>query len=192
MFYPRRLLIIFFGLGAFAACGGAHAQQNIGSTALAENKVSRELAGAAAPLNSGDPVFRNEGVSTGEDSKAKLIFLDSTNLAIGPISHVTLDRFVYVGETNGQEMSVNLARGIFRFTTGALDKNAYRISTPTAMTGVRGTVLDIDVRSAQSPRDAGRGPGDRLPAQSRNHLRAAGAQLHEAHRRLRRAALRLR
>ena len=69
MFYPRRLLIIFFGLGAFAACGGAHAQQNIGSTALAENKVSRELAGAAAPLNSGDPVFRNEGVSTGEDSR---------------------------------------------------------------------------------------------------------------------------
>ena len=63
---------------------------------------------------------------------------------------MTLDRFVYVGETNGQEMSVNLARGIFRFTTGALDKNAYRISTPTAVTGVRGTVLDIDVRSAQS------------------------------------------
>jgi hypothetical protein len=114
MLYPRRLLIIIFGLGAFAACGSARAQQNIGSTALAENKVSRELAGAAAPLNSGDPVFRNEAVSTGEESKAKLIFLDSTNLAIGPISRVTLDRFVYVGETNSQEMSVNLARGIFR------------------------------------------------------------------------------
>jgi hypothetical protein len=137
-------------LCALAACGGARAQQNIGSTALAENNVSRELSGAAGPLNSGDPVFRQEVVRTGEESKAKLIFLDSTNLAIGPISRVTLDRFVYVGETNGQEMSVNLARGVFRFTTGALDKNAYRISTPTATTGVRGTVLDIDVRSAQS------------------------------------------
>ena len=39
---------------------------------------------------------------------------------------------------------------LFRFTTGALDKNAYRISTPTATTGVRGTVLDIDARSSQS------------------------------------------
>jgi len=148
--YPRILLIVFLGLSALAACGGARAQQNIGSTALAENNVSRELSGAAAPLNMGDPVFRNEAVSTGEASKAKLIFLDSTNLAIGPISRVTLDRFVYVGETNGQEMSVNLAKGVFRFTTGALDKNAYRISTPTATTGVRGTVLDIDVRGAQS------------------------------------------
>ena len=150
MLYPRRLLIIIFGLGAFAACGGSRAQQNIGSTALAENNVSRELSGGAAPLNPGDPVFREEVVRTGEESKAKLIFLDSTNLAIGPISRVTLDRFVYVGETNSQEMSVNLAKGVFRFTTGALDKNAYRISTPTATTGVRGTVLDIDVRSAQS------------------------------------------
>lgn len=143
-------MIVTLGLCALSTCGGARAQQNIGSTALSENQVSRELSGAAGPLNSGDPVFRNEAVSTGEESKAKLIFLDSTNLAIGPISRVTLDRFVYVGETNGQEMSVNLARGIFRFTTGTLDKNAYRISTPTATTGVRGTVLDIDARSAQS------------------------------------------
>ena len=148
--YPRQLLIIFFSLSAFTACGAARAQQNIGSTALAENNVSRELSGAAAPLNPGDPVFRQEVVRTGEESKAKLIFLNSTNLAMGPISRVTLDRFVYVGEAGSQEMSVNLAKGVFRFTTGALDKNAYRIWTPTATTGVRGTVLDIDARSALS------------------------------------------
>ena len=69
---------------------------------------------------------------------------------MGPISRVSLDRFVYVGETSSQAMSVNLARGVFRFTTGALDKNAYRLSTPTATTGVRGTVLDIDVRSVRT------------------------------------------
>ena len=148
--YPRGLLVLVLALSAFAACGGARAQQNIGSTVLSENNVSRELSGAAAPLNRGDPVFRDEVVRTGEESKAKLIFLDSTNLAMGPISRVTLDRFVYVGEVNSQEMSVNLSKGIFRFTTGALDKNAYRLSTPTATTGVRGTVLDFDVRSAQT------------------------------------------
>jgi hypothetical protein len=54
----------------------------------------------------------------------------------------------------------------------------------------RHTVLNIAQRAV--PSDAGRGPGDRLPAQSRNHIRPAGVQPHEAHRRLRRAALRLR
>jgi hypothetical protein len=164
------------------ASGVAHAQQNIGSTVLANNRVSRELSGAEGPLNPGDPVYRNELVRTGDDSTAKLIFLDSTNLAIGPTSRVTLDQFVYAGEVNGQKMTVNLAKGIFRFTTGTLDKRAYTISTPTASIGVRGTVLDIDARSAQSRITLVEGqalicpkrPGVTFEQQERNCTKAAG------------------
>ena len=137
---------------ALAAGHAACAQQNIGSTAETHNIVSRELAGAAAALNSGDSVFRDEIVHTGSDSSAKLVFLDSTNLAIGPTSRVTLDAFVYSGEASAQKMAVNLAKGVFRFTTGALDKRAYVISTPTASIGVRGTVLDIGVQNSQQMR----------------------------------------
>jgi hypothetical protein len=148
--YSRALLFAMMGLCSLAAGCGAHAQQNIGATAESHNSVSRELSGAAAPLKTGDEVYRNELVRTGADSTAKLVFLDSTNLAIGPTSRVTLDQFVYAGEVNGQKMTVNLAKGIFRFTTGALDKRAYTISTSTASIGVRGTVLDIDSRSRES------------------------------------------
>lgn len=145
----RHLQLILIALCALAAVvGGARAQQNIGSTAAAHNDVSRELSGAAGPLGVGDSVYRDEVVRTGADSTAKLVFLDSTNLGVGPVSRVTLDQFVYVGEVNGQKMAVNLAKGVFRFTTGALDKKAYTISTPTAAIGVRGTVLDIGVQSA--------------------------------------------
>jgi hypothetical protein len=120
-----------------------YAQQNIGSTVEAHNSVSRELAGASGPLAAGDQVYRNELVRTGADSTAKLVFLDSTNLAIGPTSRVTLDQFVYSGDANAQKVTVNLAKGVFRFTTGALDKKAYEIKTTTASIGVRGTILDI-------------------------------------------------
>jgi len=64
-------------------------------------------------------------------------------LAIGPSSRVVLNRFVYSGNASAQALTVNLARGAFRFSTGALDKRAYRIETPVATIGVRGTVLDI-------------------------------------------------
>ncbi len=121
------------------------AQQNIGATQAVKNEVSRELSGAAAKLNAGDPVFRNEIVVTGHESTSKLVFLDSTNLAIGPISRVVLDRFVYDGGESAQTVAVKLTKGLFRFTTGALDKNAYSVTTPTAAIGVRGTVLDISV-----------------------------------------------
>ncbi len=142
------MLLAFVALAAGA--GKARAQQDIGATVEANNNVSRELSGASAPLKAGDDVFRNELVRTGADSTAKLVFLDSTNLAVGPTSRVTLDQFVYAGEVNGQKMTVNLVRGIFRFTTGALDKRAYEVSTPTAAIGVRGTVLDIDSRTRES------------------------------------------
>ena len=132
------------------AAGAAFAQESIGSTATAQNQVTRELSGAAAPLVVGDSVYRNEVVRTGTESLAKLVFLDSTNLAVGPTSRVVLDRFVYEGDPSAEKVAVGLAKGLFRFTTGTLDKKAYTITTPTAAIGVRGTVLDIDVRNADT------------------------------------------
>ena len=142
----RKAAGVWGGLVFLALAGPAlAAQQNIGATETVKNQVSRELAGAAARLNAGDPVFRNEIVKTGQESTAKLVFLDSTNLAVGPISRVVLDRFVYDGGESGQTVAVKLSKGLFRFTTGALDKNAYSVTTPTAAIGVRGTILDISV-----------------------------------------------
>ena len=129
------------------------------------------------PLTVGDSVYRNEVVRTGADSTAKLIFLDSTNLGVGPVSRVTLDQFVYVGESNGQKMAVNLAKGVFRFTTGKLDKSAYIISTPSAAIGVRGHGARHQRAERAIARDAGRGPGARLSAPAGDHLRAADPQL---------------
>jgi hypothetical protein len=176
----QHILIVFCALAAGVV--GAQAQEHIGSTALARNEVTREFEGASGPLSQGDSVYRNETVHTGADSNAKLIFLDSTNLGVGPVSTVKLDKFVYVGESNGQRMTVNLAKGVFRFTTGALDKKAYEITTPTAAIGVRGTVLNIAVEGRETrvtlvegqalvcPRRA----GVTLAQQERNCARAAG------------------
>lgn len=129
-----------------AICAGAsvaHAQQRIGEAANVRNQVARISAGGSVGLSAGGSVFRDETVRTGRASSAKLVFLDQTNLAIGPTSSVVLDRFVFSGASSAQAVSVNLARGAFRFTTGVLDKRAYKISTPVATIGVRGTVLDI-------------------------------------------------
>jgi hypothetical protein len=94
---------------------------------------------------------------------------------------VKLDQFVYVGQSNGQKMTVNLAKGIFRFTTGVLDKKAYEITTPTAAIGVRGTVLDIavqaDTRVTLVEGQAlvcPRRPGVSFAQQERSCARAAG------------------
>ena len=174
--------ILIAGCALAAGVVGAVAQEHIGSTALARNDVTRESAGASAPLVTGDSVFRNETVRTGADSNARLVFLDSTNLGVGPTSSVKLDQFVYVGESNGQKMTVNLAKGVFRFTTGVLDKKAYEITTPTAAIGVRGTVLDIAVQGPDTRVTLVEGqalvcprrPGVSFAQQERSCTKAAG------------------
>ena len=174
--------ILIAGCALVAGVVGAGAQEHIGSTALARNDVTRESAGASAPLVTGDSVFRNETVRTGADSNARLVFLDSTNLGVGPTSSVKLDQFVYVGESNGQKMTVNLAKGVFRFTTGVLDKKAYEITTPTAAIGVRGTVLDIAVQGPDTRVTLVEGqalvcprrPGVSFSQQERSCTKAAG------------------
>ncbi len=175
----QRVRTLCLGTGLALTLGSAAlaAQQNIGATETAKNQVSRELAGAAGALNSGDPVFRNEVVKTGQESTAKLVFLDSTNLAVGPTSRVVLDRFVYEGGDSNQTVAVKLTKGLFRFTTGSLDKNSYSVTTPEAAIGVRGTILEISVRVAEDEGHASRRPGDRLPGRQRRRVRTARARL---------------
>ena len=46
------------------------------------------------------------------------------NLAVGPTYRTVLDRFVYEGDPSAEKVAVGLAKGVFRFTTGSLDKKA--------------------------------------------------------------------
>ncbi len=138
--HDQLAVALAIGLTGALASAPACAQQ-IGAAAIARNQVSGSQ--PARSIAVGSDVFRNEIVRTGGDSQAKLVFLDDTNLALGPQSSVTLDRFVYSGDNSAQAVSVNFARGVFRFTSGNSDKRAYQLRTPLATIGVRGTVLDI-------------------------------------------------
>ena len=46
-------------------------------------------------------------------------------------------------ETHYRDVAIRLTSGAFRFVTGNSEKTAYKITTPLATIGVRGTTLDI-------------------------------------------------
>ena len=140
-------LLVFWGTLASVE---ALAQEQIGRAALTRNQVSRVEPAKLVEISTGDDIFRDEVVRTGIESDAKLVFRDETNLAIGPASTVTLNRFVYSGDTSLKQAVVNLAKGAFRFTTGTSRKDAYEIRTPVASVGVRGTILDFLVQSGST------------------------------------------
>jgi hypothetical protein len=131
------------GATAFIGGAAASAQEVIGVAAVVRNEVDQALATRVIRINAGENITHDEVVKTGPDSAAKLVFSDNTNLAMGPGSTLTLNKFVYSGEHTYEKATFQLVKGAFRFTTGGSDKRAYEIKTPTATIGVRGTAMDI-------------------------------------------------
>lgn len=91
----------------------------------------------------------NEGdtVTVGSAASAQLKMVDGGLLAIRPDTQMKFDEYKFSGREDGSERGVmSLLRGGFRTITGAIgriNKNNYRVNTPTATVGIRGTDHEI-------------------------------------------------
>ena len=148
----RRLcLAASLALGLVLGSGSALADPvGIGMAAAARDKVEGVLEGDLRIINTGSEVYSNELLKTGDKGVARLVFLDRTNLAIGPRSEVKLDKFVYDRDRNSGAVVINVARGAVRFVTGTQDHRNYDIVTPHATLGLRGTIFELVVTSERT------------------------------------------
>jgi hypothetical protein len=127
--------------------GAALAQEpGIGSAKSAKNKVQGVVGGQTQDLRTGSQVYSNETVRTGDAAVADLVFLDDTNLSVGPISEVRLDKFVYDPNGSSGKVVLQATKGAFRFVTGSQDKRAYEVRTPYGSLGVRGTIVELVIK----------------------------------------------
>ena len=119
------------------------AADRIGVAASTKPNADGITAGNSQTLGAGSEVYANETIRTGNLGQADLVFVDKTNLTVGPTSEVVLDKFVY--DPTGAKSSVvfQATRGAFRFVTGTQDHRAYAVNTPYGSLGVRGTVVEV-------------------------------------------------
>ena len=141
----RNCVILLLAVGLLAGVGitPSSAQTRVGEAVVVQNEVVRVAASASTQINVGDGLLRDETVRTGLASAARLVMADNTNLSLGPSATVKLDRTVFNDEHTYRDIAVRLTTGAFRFVTGNSEKTAYKITTPLASIGVRGTILDI-------------------------------------------------
>ena len=135
-------------LGSMLALQGAALAQEpgIGSAKTTRNKVEGLVGGQTQDLKTGSQVYSNETVRTGDSAVADLVFIDNTNLSVGPISEVHLDKFVYDPTGSSGKVVLQATKGAFRFVTGSQDKRAYEVRTPFGSLGVRGTVVELIIK----------------------------------------------
>ncbi len=141
---PAWILALALAIGAGAT--NAHAgEPEVGTTVLAKPTVLGIQGTDERPLKAGSRVHRNELVRTGPNAQVELSLDDNTKLALGPDAELRLDEFVVAQGDGARSIAVRLLKGTLRFLTGRHSSESYRIETPAATIGVRGTIFDVYV-----------------------------------------------
>lgn len=139
MYFILRLLILSLLLPASAAFAAS-----AGRVQFAMGEVSVESSdGARRSLKKGDSIEEGDAVITGATGRAQLLMSDEAIVAVRPGTRLRFETYRYSGKDDGSEQSLMaLLRGSFRSITGFIGRlkpKAYRITTPTATIGIRGT-----------------------------------------------------
>ena len=91
---------------------------------------------------SGIPVYMNDRLRTGSDSRLQVTFRDNSVLTLGEKANVVVDRYVFDPEKSKGEILLKATQGAFRFAGGRLKQMSDRkitVNTPVAALAVRGT-----------------------------------------------------
>jgi len=99
--------------------------------------------GKERSVTKGSEVSEGESVVTSPSASAQIKMVDDGLIVVRPDTKLRITTFLYSGKTDGSERSfISLFKGGFRAITGAIgrvNKDNYKIETPTATIGIRGT-----------------------------------------------------
>jgi FecR protein len=159
---PGLLMMVLLAMPSAPSWAG----DRIGVAASTNPNADGITAGNSQPLVAGSEVYANETVRTGNLGQADLVFVDNTNLTVGPTSEARLDEFVYDPTGAKGRVVFQATRGAFRFATGTQNHRAYALNTPY---GSLGDGSDINGQFEAMDEQA------RAPSQPRLHNDAANA-----------------
>ena len=130
---------------ALATAIPAFAEDSTALLVASRGDVFAELEAARRALAQGDSVEEEERIITGEKSFAVLQFVDGAKVTVRPNSVRDIKEYRYSGgDENAATLS--LVQGGLRIITGAMAKSepeAFKVETPVALMGVRGTEFSI-------------------------------------------------
>ena len=92
-------------------------------------------------------VAMGDRIKTDNKGQVQLVFSDSTRLVVGPGSSLVVEAYLLRSENRANNFTIRALGGSFRMITGKSKKKAYKIKTPTATIGVRGTSFDFTVQT---------------------------------------------
>ena len=136
---PVLWVLLLLGIApAFAA--------DVGEVVLVRNVVQgTPPGGSARTLAVGNGIGLGLRVETGADSAAKMTFDPHGALTLGARAKAVIDRNLVDQVTGRSESALSILAGQVRLALGKLFRGEVSIDTPTAVVGVKGTDLRVEV-----------------------------------------------
>ncbi|MEM6491593.1 MAG: FecR family protein [Pseudomonadota bacterium] len=133
-------------IAIFAALIGlstpALAQEPVGVVERIKGEAYRTGDAGFAFLAVGDAVFEDDVLETAPYARMLVRFEDGSALTLGEDARLTIDDMVYRRDAASDRQALSIAKGVFRFLTGAMataNPQSVTFRTPVATIGVRGT-----------------------------------------------------
>jgi hypothetical protein len=123
----------------------AQVQDSTGMVVASRGEVIALSNGGSRELKQGDFIYVNDEIMTTNRSFVVLQFEDGAKVTVRPDSTLIIETYLYNGDAN-DEAELNLVSGGLRVITGAMAKSNpenYKVRTPVALMGVRGTEFSI-------------------------------------------------
>lgn len=126
----------------FLICGAAAAAELFGTVAdVAGSAVLSSGTGDTTDISVGTQIHVGQSITTANDGEVHIVTADSALLALRPNSHFRVERYQAKGEDT-DETVFSLFKGALRSISGWISKRnpaSYRLRTPNATIGIRGT-----------------------------------------------------
>ena len=141
--YQKFSVLLLTSLVIFTS--GLQAADGTATLVASRGEVTANSADVERSLTQGDSVYVEDQVTTGDKSFATLQFIDGAIVTVRPNSKIIIEQYVFNG---GDEdaATLNLLEGGLRIITGAMTKShpeSYKVKTPVALMGVRGTEFAV-------------------------------------------------
>lgn len=98
--------------------------------------------GGSRSLSLDSEIFSDEAITTGTEARLLVRFKDESSLTLGENAHIFMGDFNFQPEASQVSQTLNILKGVFRFTSGKIAKAANQqvyFNTPVATIGIRGT-----------------------------------------------------
>ena len=120
-------------------------------SAISQDKIER-------PLQKDSPIYLNDTLITDDHAQAQIVFTDNSLMTFRQKTQFRIDQYQYQPKKENEKQKsvgkyvMSLIEGGFRTITGLIAKNNpddYKINTPVATIGVRGTDYTVYVHQGQ-------------------------------------------